>query len=72
MKDTIINVLTNEVIQIEVPAEEQARRETERLQLEEEAKKPQPPNAEELIEILKQRDAKMQEDISLILEALGG
>lgn len=47
MRDTIVNVLTNEVIEVSISEEEQAKREADAAKAREEANKPQPPTIEE-------------------------
>ena len=54
MKDTIINVLTNEAIAVEISQQEQERREADAAKIREEASKPQPPSE---IDNLKSRQA---------------
>lgn len=70
MKDMIINVLTNEVTEVEISEDEKARREADATKAREEESKPQPPTVEDQLVFLKQRDAQIQDDNNLIIEAM--
>lgn len=70
MKDMIINVLTNEVTEVEISEDEQARREADATKAREEESKPRPPTVEDQLVFLKQRDAQIQDDNNLIIEAM--